>query len=59
MIGNEGKGISKVVEAITDVRVGIPMSGSVNSFECKCGSRYFNFCYEIGEGFYELRRIFR
>ena len=31
MIGNEGKGISKVVEAITDVRVGIPMSGSVNS----------------------------
>ena len=31
VIGNEGKGISKVVEAITDVRVGIPMSGSVNS----------------------------
>lgn len=31
VIGNEGKGVSKVVETITDVRVGIPMSGRVNS----------------------------
>lgn len=31
VIGNEGKGVSKVVEAITDFRVGIPMSGQVNS----------------------------
>jgi 23S rRNA (guanosine2251-2'-O)-methyltransferase len=31
VIGNEGKGISKVVENITDFRVGIPMSGKVNS----------------------------
>ncbi len=31
VIGNEGKGISNVVEAITDVRVGIPMQGKVNS----------------------------
>ena len=31
VIGNEGKGVSKVVENITDVRVGIPMTGKVNS----------------------------
>lgn len=31
VIGNEGKGISKVVENITDFRIGIPMSGKVNS----------------------------
>jgi 23S rRNA (guanosine2251-2'-O)-methyltransferase len=31
VIGNEGKGISKVVENITDFRVGIPMHGKVNS----------------------------
>ncbi len=31
VIGNEGKGVSKVVENITDVRVGIPMTGCVNS----------------------------
>lgn len=31
VIGNEGKGISKVVENITDIRVGIPMKGKVNS----------------------------
>lgn len=31
VIGNEGKGVSQVVENITDVRVGIPMSGCVNS----------------------------
>lgn len=31
VIGNEGTGISKVVENITDFRVGIPMSGKVNS----------------------------
>lgn len=31
VIGNEGKGVSKVVENITDIRVGIPMSGQVNS----------------------------
>ena len=31
VIGNEGKGISNVVENITDVRIGIPMLGKVNS----------------------------
>lgn len=31
IIGNEGKGVSKVVENITDFRIGIPMSGQVNS----------------------------
>ena len=31
VIGNEGKGISKVVESISDVRLGIPMWGKVNS----------------------------
>ncbi len=31
VIGNEGKGISKVVENVTDVRIGIPMQGKVNS----------------------------
>lgn len=31
VIGNEGKGISNVVENITDVKVSIPMSGKVNS----------------------------
>lgn len=31
VIGNEGKGISKVVENLTDFRIGIPMSGKVNS----------------------------
>lgn len=31
VIGNEGKGISRVVEQLTDFRVGIPMDGEVNS----------------------------
>ena len=31
VIGNEGKGVSNVVEKITDVRVSIPMKGQVNS----------------------------
>lgn len=31
VIGNEGKGISQVVEKITDVRIGIPMKGQINS----------------------------
>lgn len=31
VIGNEGKGISNVVENLTDFRVGIPMTGQVNS----------------------------
>lgn len=31
VIGNEGKGISRVVENITDFRIGIPMAGKVNS----------------------------
>jgi len=31
VIGNEGKGVSKVVESITDFRIGIPMLGQVNS----------------------------
>ncbi len=31
VIGNEGKGISKVVKDITDVNIGIPMSGKINS----------------------------
>lgn len=31
VIGNEGKGISNIVENITDVRIGIPMLGKVNS----------------------------
>ena len=31
VIGNEGKGISTIVENLTDFRVGIPMSGKVNS----------------------------
>ncbi len=31
VIGNEGKGVSTVVEKITDFRIGIPMKGKVNS----------------------------
>lgn len=31
VIGNEGKGISNIVESLTDFRVGIPMTGEVNS----------------------------
>ena len=31
VIGNEGKGVSNIVEKITDVKVSIPMSGKVNS----------------------------
>ena len=31
VIGNEGKGISKSVEDITDFKVSIPMKGSINS----------------------------
>ena len=31
VIGNEGKGVSKIIETITDVRVSIPMRGKVNS----------------------------
>ena len=31
VIGNEGKGISKIIEGITDVRIGIPMRGEINS----------------------------
>lgn len=31
VIGNEGKGISKVIENITDIRIGIPMDGQINS----------------------------
>ncbi len=31
IIGNEGKGISKAVEEITDFRISIPMSGKINS----------------------------
>ncbi len=31
VIGNEGKGVSSIVQNITDVRVGIPMKGKVNS----------------------------
>lgn len=31
VIGNEGKGVSNIVEKITDVKVCIPMSGKVNS----------------------------
>lgn len=31
VIGNEGKGISRVIENLTDFRVGIPMNGQVNS----------------------------
>ncbi len=31
VIGNEGKGISNVIENITDVKVSIPMNGSINS----------------------------
>ncbi len=31
VIGNEGKGVSKIVENITDVKVSIPMVGKVNS----------------------------
>ena len=31
VIGNEGKGISKVIENLTDVKVSIPMNGSINS----------------------------
>ena len=31
VIGNEGKGVSKVVENITDVKVSIPMQGQINS----------------------------
>lgn len=31
VIGNEGKGISNVIENITDVKVSIPMIGKVNS----------------------------
>lgn len=31
VIGNEGKGISSLVEKITDVKIGIPMKGEVNS----------------------------
>ncbi len=31
VIGNEGKGVSKIIEGITDVKVSIPMSGKINS----------------------------
>lgn len=31
VIGNEGKGVSTIVENITDVKVSIPMNGKVNS----------------------------
>ncbi len=31
VIGNEGKGVSKIIEGITDVKVSIPMVGKVNS----------------------------
>lgn len=31
VIGNEGKGVSKLVEGITDFKIGIPMIGSINS----------------------------
>ncbi len=31
VIGNEGKGVSHIVESITDVKVSIPMYGKVNS----------------------------
>lgn len=31
VIGNEGKGVSNIVENITDVKVAIPMMGKVNS----------------------------
>ena len=31
VIGNEGKGVSRLVENVTDFRVGIPMRGQVNS----------------------------
>ncbi len=31
VIGNEGKGISKIVESVADFRIGIPMTGKVNS----------------------------
>ena len=31
VIGNEGKGVSRVVENITDFKIGIPMTGKVNS----------------------------
>ena len=31
VIGNEGRGVSSVIEGITDIRIGIPMRGKVNS----------------------------
>ncbi len=31
VIGNEGKGVSRLVESITDFKIGIPMKGTVNS----------------------------
>ena len=31
VIGNEGKGISRVIEDITDLKVSIPMKGKINS----------------------------
>ena len=37
VIGNEGKGISRVVKEACDFLVTIPMYGNLNSFECICG----------------------
>ncbi len=31
VIGNEGKGVSRLVEDLTDFRIGIPMTGKINS----------------------------
>ena len=31
VIGNEGKGVSNIVENITDVKISVPMVGKVNS----------------------------
>lgn len=31
VIGNEGKGVSRLVENLTDFRIGIPMTGQINS----------------------------
>lgn len=31
VIGNEGHGVSKIIESITDTKISIPMKGSINS----------------------------
>ncbi len=49
VIGNEGKGVSQVVEKITDVRVGIPMCGHVNSLNASVAAGILIFAMKQGD----------